>query len=274
MVWLTALVGALLAQGPATGLARPLEAALYVTLVTGCASVLNQVLERETDARMDRTRRRPLVTGSIEVSHAIALAAALGTMGTVGLALSFNALSAMLVLATLVAYVGVYTPLKRVSSLNTAVGALPGAAPPLIGYAALAGHVGPWAWSLFAILFAWQFPHFMAIAWMYRGDYARAGMRMLPALPGAEGLAGRHALLYGIAVVPVSLLPIPNDLAGPVYFWGALVLGSAYVVPALAFALRETPRRARSLLLTSLVYLPSLLVLILIDPMVRAAIVR
>jgi len=274
MVFLTAAVGGLLAIGPSRGLARPLEAALYVTLVTGCASVLNQVLERDTDALMERTRRRPLVTGRVSVEGAILFALALGVGGCVGLALSFNLLAATLVLATLSIYVAVYTPLKRASALNTAVGAVAGAAPPLIGFVALAGEVGPWGWSLFATLFAWQFPHFMAIAWLHRDDYRRAGHRMVTTLPGARGLAGRQAFLYALALVPVSLLPISRDMAGPVYLLGALALGLGYLVASFAFALHEDARRARNLLLASLLYLPGLLASILLDPMVRAAIVR
>jgi protoheme IX farnesyltransferase len=270
MVFLTALVGGLLALGRGIPAGPAFEAALYVTLVTGCASVLNQVLERDTDARMHRTAHRPLVTGRIEVAHALVFAVALGVAGTAGLALNFGLLSAVLVLATLVAYIGVYTPLKRVSTMNTVVGAIPGAAPPLIGYAAVAGEIGPWAWTLFAIIFAWQFPHFMAIAWLYREDYARAGHRMLPALPGSDGVAGRQAVLYGLALLPVSLLPALRGEAGTLYAVGALVLGVGYLASSVRFALREDRSRARGLLFASLVYLPLLLVLILVDPLVAA----
>ncbi|MDA1265723.1 MAG: heme o synthase [Planctomycetota bacterium] len=270
LVFLTALVGGMLATGPGVMPASAIEAALYITLVTGCASVLNQVLERDTDALMHRTAQRPLVTGRIEVGHALTFAVALGAAGTAGLALRFGLLSAVLVLATLVAYVGIYTPLKRVSTMNTVVGAIPGAAPPLIGYAAVAGEVGPWAWALFAVIFAWQFPHFMAIAWLYREDYARAGHRMLPAVPGSDGVAGRQAVLYSLALLPISLLPALRLEAGPLYVVGALVLGLAYLAASVAFALREDRRRARGLLFTSLVYLPLLLVLILLDPVVAA----
>jgi protoheme IX farnesyltransferase len=278
MVFLVAFLGALLGSGAlgavAPRLAACAEAAFYVTLVTGCASILNQVLERDTDALMERTKGRPLVTGAVQPATAIAWAVLLGALGTVGLAWSCNLLSALLTLATLVAYVAVYTPLKRVSTLNTVVGAVPGAAPPLLGYVALAGAPGPWAWSLFALLFAWQFPHFMAIAWLYRADYARAGHRMLPALPGADGVAGRQAVLYGLALIPVSLMPAWSAHAGPLYVAGVLVLGLAYLGAAVAFALRENRARARALLLVSLAYLPLLFALILLDPMVRAFLTR
>ncbi len=273
MIGLTAVLGAWLAD-PAAGPLRGLEAALYVTLVAGSASVLNQILERDTDALMERTRKRPLVTGRLRVLDAMVFGVVLAVAGTLGLALSFNLLAALLGLATLAAYVAVYTPLKRVTTLNTVVGAIPGAAPPLLGYVAAAGEVGPWAWSLFAILFAWQFPHFMAIAWMYRVDYARAGHRMLPALPGAEGVAGQQAVLYALALIPVSMLPALGGMAGLQYTVGALVLGLGYLAASVAFACREDRRRARTLLYVSLAYLPLLFVTILLDPVVRSAVGR
>ncbi len=282
MITLSTAIGAVLGAGDAgalsafgggaTALGACLEAGLYVALVTGCASILNQVLERDTDALMERTRNRPLVTGRVDVLHASALAVALGVLGTMGLGLRFGLLPAALVLATLVVYLSVYTPLKRVTSMNTAVGAIPGAAPPLIGYAALAGEVGPWGWSLFAMVFVWQFPHFMAIAWLHRADYRRAGHRMLPALEGAEGMAGRQAVLYSLVGLPISLLPVLAGMAGPLYAVGVLALGAAYLAVSIAFARQENRRRARTLLHVSLAYLPLLFALILLDPMVRAAI--
>ncbi|MFT7677903.1 MAG: protoheme IX farnesyltransferase [Planctomycetota bacterium] len=247
-----------------------LEASLYIVLVTGAASVFNQVIERDTDALMKRTQRRPLVTGIVGVGPALTFGLVMGVAGTVGLALRFNMLTALLALATLLLYVVVYTPLKRVSTLNTVVGAIPGAAPPLLGYAALAGDIGPWAWSLFAVLFIWQFPHFMAIAWLYREDYAAAGHRMVPSVPGSAGDAGRQAVIYGLALIPVSLLPLTRGIAGPVYGLGALVLGLVYLWPALRFARSEDRPRARALMFVSLAYLPLLFALILLDPVVRA----
>jgi protoheme IX farnesyltransferase len=273
MVFLVAVLGAVLAPGGLTTaeqFGRALEAGLWITLVAGCASVMNQVLERDTDALMERTRNRPLVQGRLHTRDAIFFGATLGVVGVSGLAFSFNLSAAALSLATLFTYVSVYTPLKRVSSLNTVVGALPGAAPPLLGYVALAGAPGPWGWALFAVLFAWQFPHFMAIAWLYRQQYARAGMAMLPALPNTEGVAGRQALLYAVALLPVSLLPSISGLAGPLYGLGALVLGLAYLAASALFALREDRRRARLLVLVSLLYLPALATVILLDSVVRA----
>ena len=172
----------------------------------------------------------------------------------------------------LLTYALVYTPLKRVSTLNTVVGALPGAMPPLLGYAAVAGDVSGWGLYLFAGLFAWQFPHFMAIAYLYREDYARAGLRMLPAVEGGVGMAGRQAVAYALVLLPVSLLPVVRGEAGLVYAAGALVLGLAYLGASIAFALRPPNKGragARALLTTSLVYLPVLYATILVDPVVH-----
>jgi len=242
--------------------------------VAGASGLFNQVLERDTDRMMARTAGRPLVTGRVRVRDAILVGALVTAAGTLVLALRFNTLSALLALATLLAYTLVYTPLKRVSTLNTLVGALPGAMPPLIGYAALAGEVQGWGWFLFAVLFAWQFPHFLAIAWLYRADYARAGLRMLPCVEHSRGMTGRQALLYALVILPVALVPAVEGVAGPVYVAGALLLGLAYAGSALLFALREDARRARLVLYTSLVYLPALFTLTLLDPVVRAACAR
>ncbi|MGK0481752.1 MAG: protoheme IX farnesyltransferase [Planctomycetota bacterium] len=271
MVFLTGALGGWLAtRDPALGnLARCAEAAFYILLVTGCASILNQVIERDLDGLMDRTKERPLVTGEVSVMAAVVVAAVMGIAGTAGLALSFNLLSAVLILATLLVYVAIYTPLKRVSTLNTVIGAVPGAAPVLIGYAALAGEIGPLGWALFATIFAWQFPHFMAIAWMYRKDYAKAGHKMVPTEPGSEGAAGRYALLYSLSLVPVTLMPALSGLAGTTYVVGALILGVMYIIPSYQFSREENMPNARRLLLVSIIYLPALMALLFIDPVLR-----
>jgi protoheme IX farnesyltransferase len=275
MVALAAFTSGLLAAGPHSGLgagvAPALEAALYIGLVAAASGVFNQVLERDVDARMPRTMRRPLVTGRIRTRDAVLFGALLAAAGTSALAVRFDVLAALLGLATLLAYVLVYTPLKRLSSFNTTVGAIPGAMPPLIGYVALAGEPGPWAWMLFAVLFVWQFPHFLAIAWLYRDDYRLGGMRMLPALPDSAGLAGRQSLVYAVALLPVSLLPALRGEAGIVYAAGALLLGGGYALSAALFAHRETTARARAVLFTSLAYLPLLFSLVLLDPAVSRA---
>lgn len=270
-VVLAAFVGAVLAGGPQVVLAEAGLAAVLVGLTAGAASIYNQLLERDTDARMERTRERPLVTGRVQPRDAVLLGGALLVVGVAGLALRFGLLSALLALGTFTSYVLVYTPLKRTTTFNTVVGAIPGAMPPLLGYTALAGDAGAWGWCLFAVLFVWQFPHFLAIAWLYREDYARAGMQMLPALPGHEGVAARMGALYGLVLIPVSLLPAVRGMAGGVYVTAALVLGALYVGSSILFALRVDRKRARAVLWTSLVYLPLLFSAVLLDPAVRAS---
>jgi heme o synthase len=271
MVALSAFIGGLLAEGPHADLVRVALAAGWITLAAAAASVFNQVLERDTDRLMRRTENRPLPAGRMPTRNAIFFGTLLASASIVGLSLGFNLFSALLALGTLFAYVAIYTPLKRVSTLNTVIGALPGAAPPLIGYAALAGDVGRWGWALFAIVFVWQFPHFMAIAWLHRADYARAGLKMLPALPGCERVAARQALFYSLALLPVVLLPGAWSDAGVVYSLGAFVLSLGYVAASARFAFRPSEKSARGLLYASLVYLPLVLSLVLLDPVVGVA---
>ncbi|MSR62761.1 MAG: protoheme IX farnesyltransferase [Planctomycetes bacterium] len=267
-VLFAAFTGALLGAGPDAALPTVALAALFVGLVGASSSVFNQVVERDTDRLMPRTATRPLATGRMSVRDAVLFGAVLGLTGVAGLAFCFQPLSALLALSTLAVYVLVYTPLKRFTSLNTVVGALPGAMPPLLGFVALAGRPGPWGWLLFAIVFAWQFPHFFAIAWLYQDQYRRAGMRMLPCLPGARGLAGRQALAYSLLLLPVSLLPGVRGQAGIVYVAAALMLGLAYVASSACFARRESRATARALVVVSLFYLPLLFSAVLFDPVV------
>ena len=266
-VLFAAWVGAALAVsagGPGTWLTA-LEPAFYIFLVGAGSSVFNQVYERETDKLMERTADRPLPAGRIRTAHAIAAGTLLGGAGTIALAATSGSLAALLALGTLVGYSLVYTPLKRHTTHNTLIGAVPGAMPPLLGFVAVAGEAGAWGWYLFLVIFVWQFPHFMAIAWIFRDDYRAAGMRMLPSLPGAEGLAGRNALLYSLVLIPVSLYPGFVARAGWVYMSAALVLGLVYAGFSLAFALAETRPRARRLLWASLVHLPLLLIAALVE---------
>ncbi len=194
MVAFTAFISALLASGPGAKLAGVFEVAFWVTLSAGAGSVLNQVLERDTDGLMERTRNRPLVRGVISPRDGILFAAVLMVGSLIGLALRFSVLSALLAAGTLLLYIAIYTPLKRISALNTVPGAVAGAAPPAIAWAAVTGSLDGWGVWLTAILFVWQFPHFMAIAWMYKDEYRGAGLRMLAGEVGGEAIAGRHAL--------------------------------------------------------------------------------
>jgi protoheme IX farnesyltransferase len=232
-------------------------------IASGC-SVLNQWIERRTDARMNRTARRPLPAGRITPAEALTLGVALAVFGAAWLIVFVNGLTCALTLATLVAYVGVYTPLKRFTSLCTAIGAVPGAMPPVLGWTAAGGGLDAGALALFAILFLWQFPHFLAIAWIYRDDYAQAGLRMLPRRQSGR-IVGRLAVTYAIVLIPVSLLPQQLGLAGNVYFAAALILGLAYLAASWVFAQDESRSTARRLLLISLVYLPALLASLTID---------
>jgi protoheme IX farnesyltransferase len=264
MVALTTALGFLLAGGAV--LSFQLAAALLGTcLVAAGASVLNQFWERASDALMRRTAGRPLPAGRLDPDLALLFGVTLGIAGLLELALAVNALTAALGAAALAGYVFVYTPLKKVSSLATVVGAIPGALPPMMGWCAVRGEIDLAAWALFGILFFWQMPHFLAIAWLCREDYARGGFPMLPVLDPGGTWTGRQSVLYGAALVPVSLLPSLLGLAGGLYFGGALALGLAYLGCALAFARRRSTPGARRLMLASLLYLPAVLAVLLLD---------
>ena len=269
-VALAAFVGALLGAPAETSIATCAAAGVLVMCAAAGASAFNQALERDIDKRMERTRERPLPSGRVHVRDAILFATVLGALGVIGLALAFNLLAAFCALGTLFTYVAVYTPLKRYSSLNTLIGAVPGAAPPLVGYVATAGAPGDWAWALFAVLFVWQFPHFLAIAWLYRVDYARAGLKMLPAMPGGEPATGRSATFHALVLLMVSLAPVFFGLAGVVYAAGVAIAGLAYLAASLRFAWRAEVSSARLLLVVSLVYLPAVFACVFADPIVRA----
>jgi protoheme IX farnesyltransferase len=267
-VFLAAAVGGRLGD-PDLALGRVLASALLIAATGASASIFNQVLERDTDRLMPRTARRPVAEGRIRRRSAVAVATALGLAGVVGLALEFEPLAALLSVGTILAYVLVYTPLKRLTSFNTLVGAVPGAMPPLLGVVATAGEPGPWGWGLFATLFVWQFPHFMAIAWLYREDYAAADMKMVAAIPGTEAMAGRQAFLYCLPMLPASLLPTAVGAAGWLYSLPAVALALAYIAAAAAFARRQDRDNARRLMFTSLLYLPALLGLAWLDTALR-----
>jgi len=234
-------------------------------LVASGAATLNQLIEVRYDARMRRTARRPLVSARIAPSHALRFGVVLSVVGVAYLAVSTNLLAALLAALTLVSYLFVYTPLKRVTPLCTLVGAIPGAAPPLIGWAAARGGLDPVAWALFAIVFLWQLPHFTPIAWMYREDYARAGYRVLPSGENAARFAAWQTLTASAALLMAGLLPTVSRMAGFWYFAGALVLGGVFLSFSAAFAIRRTTVAARQLLLVSILYLPALFALLALD---------
>lgn len=270
MVLVTTAAGFLLGQGiQATSGGLPLALLFHVLagtgLVASSASALNQVLERELDAKMRRTAGRPLPSGRLDPDRALAFAVVLGMAGLVWLAAAVNLLTAVLGAVTLAAYVFVYTPMKRVSSLSTVVGAAPGAMPPVMGWAAYTGELGPGAWALFGILFFWQLPHFLAIAWMYRADYAAAGFPMLPVIEPDGASTARQSILWSAALIPLSLLPSALGLTGAVYAVGAVALGLGYLAASVTFGRDRTGLAGRRLLLVSVVYLPGILGAMLAD---------
>ncbi len=234
-------------------------------LIASGTAALNQWYEREADAKMRRTQARPLPAGRLDARNALAFAIAISAAGFGELWFGANPLAALLGLITLLTYLFVYTPLKQRSPHSTTIGAIPGAMPPLIGFAAANGRLTWDAWVLFAILFLWQFPHFYAIAWMYKDDYARAGIRMLPVVePDGKSTAGR-ILLYSIALIPISLMPKFFAMAGNIYLYGAIALGLAFLYYGLRIRWDRTRQQARRVLLASVIYLPVLFSLMLFD---------
>ncbi len=258
LVVLTTLAGFYLGMDDQSLLVTLVHTVVGTTLVAGGASVLNQLWEKDTDRLMRRTRKRPLPSERLQPRPALWFGLALVALGLAQLWAFANPLAAGVALATVLSYVMVYTPLKLVSSLSTIVGAVPGALPPLIGWAAATGTLSLGGWVLFGIVFLWQMPHFLAIAWMHRDDYASAGMPLLPVIEPDGRSTGRQAVLYAAATIPVSLLPTLIGLAGPRYLVAALVLGIVVLWLAFTFATTRTQATARRLFFATIIYLPLL----------------
>jgi protoheme IX farnesyltransferase len=242
-----------------------IPAVIGTALVAGGAAVLNQLYERKTDALMRRTRMRPLPDGRVEPNDARTFGVSLSFAGLALLALTTNLIAAALAIATLVIYLIIYTPMKLRSSASTLVGAVPGALPPLIGWAAASGSLSIGGWALFAIVFLWQMPHFMAIAWMYRDDYRSAGFPLLPVVEPDGRRTGQQAVLYAMALLPVSLIPTFVAVSGQVYLYVAFVLGLALIGLAINFAATRSDAAARALFFGSITYLPLLWVAMILD---------
>jgi len=265
------LVVATSAAGYYLGAARTIDAAAMAqavagtALVAGGAAVLNQLYERDTDALMRRTRLRPLPAGRVTPGDARLFGLALSAAGLALLAARTNWLAAALALATIVIYLAVYTPMKRRTPIATLVGAIPGALPALIGWTASRGSVAIGGAALFAIVFLWQVPHFMAIAWLYRDDYGKAGFPMLPVIDPDGVRAGRQAVAYAAALLPVAVVPALTGLAGTVYLVSAAVLGVALLVLAVRFRRERTDASARALFFGSITYLPLIWIVLVAD---------
>ena len=265
LVLLTTAAAYSLGAGPDSTLMAFAHTLLGTFLVAGGASALNQVWERETDKLMRRTRMRPMADMRMQPVTATTFGLVLTVIGAVELSYFLNPLSATVAVFTAVSYVLFYTPLKTRTSLSTIVGALPGALPAVIGWAAATNTLSIEGWVLFGIVFMWQMPHFLAIAWIYRDDYRRAGFPMLPVVEPDGARTGRQALLYALALVPVSLLPALVGVSGLAYFWCALVLGVTFLVLAARFAALRSEGRARTLFYGSLLYLPLIWAVMILD---------
>ena len=267
MVLITVFTGFYLGARGASNPSTLLLTMAGTGLVACGASVMNQVLEKDRDKLMRRTVNRPLPAGRVGSIEATVFGCLITSAGLLMLALGVNGLSAVVAVATWLLYVFVYTPLKPLTTLNTAIGAIPGALPPVIGWAAATDRLGVEAWSLFLIVFLWQFPHFLAIAWVHREDYARGGFRMLPLVDPTGAITGRQAAFHALALIPAGLLPTAIGLAGNVYFIGAMILGIYYLIDSIKFWMNISDQSARKLMRASFLYLPAIVLLLLLNPL-------
>ena len=263
LVVASAMVGYVMGGGPMWDAPLVLMTLVGTALVAGGASAFNQVIERMPDARMERTRLRPMADRRLQPSEGLLFATATSIAGLAILAFGVNVLSACVAGATLITYAAVYTPLKPRTSFATVIGAVPGALPPVIGWAAATDSLSSGGWVLFGIVFLWQLPHFLAIAWMYREDYARAGFAMLPVIEPDGRSTARQAVAYAAALVPMSLAPTLAGMATTTYFVGALILTLLFFGLAIRFAMTRHRTDARRLFFGSITYLPLLWVLMI-----------
>jgi protoheme IX farnesyltransferase len=265
LVLLTTAAAYRLGVGPGSSALILLHTLVGTGLVAGGAAALNQVWERDTDRLMRRTRRRPLPDARLDPAHARLFGWLLSIGGLVELAVFVNLLAAGIAALTLASYIWFYTPLKFRTSLSTIAGAVPGALPAVIGWSAATGTLSVEGWVLFGIVFMWQMPHFLAIAWMYRDEYARAGIPLLPVIQPDGRSTGRQAVLYTTGLIPLTLMPTLIGLSSPLYLAGAVVLGAILLVFSLEFAVVRTTDAARRLFLASILYLPALWALLVWD---------
>jgi protoheme IX farnesyltransferase len=265
LVVATTLAGYYMAAPRGLGWALLLHTLIGTALVASGASAFNQLLEIEADGLMRRTRARPLPSGRIEPKRARAFAFVLSIAGLAQLAFMVNLLAAGVALVTLLTYTVFYTPLKKRTSLATVVGGIPGALPPMIGWAAVRNNLSIEAWILFGIVFLWQMPHFLAIAWMYREDYKRAGFPLLPIVEPDGGSTGRQSVMYAAALLPLSLAPTAAGMSGNVYLAGAAAMGIGFLALAVRFAWLRTAIDARRLFFGSILYLPLLWILMVVN---------
>ena len=265
LIVLTAAAGFALASTGRVNYPAMLTAMVGIALLSSGIATLNQYMEKDLDALMRRTANRPLPTGKLLPWEALAFGVGLTVLAELYLAVLVNPLSAVIGLTVISGYLFGYTPLKTRTTLSTLVGAFPGAVPPLIGWTAARGSISLEGWVLFAILFLWQFPHFLAIAWMYREDYSRAGILMLPVVQPDGRVTAQQIVVYTLMLLPVSLLPVALGMAGRIYFYGAIVLGLLFLYSSLRAAFSMSRQQARRLLLASVLYLPLLFILMVLN---------
>lgn len=265
LVLLSTLAGFYMGAETSVKFGLMIQTLFGTALVAAGAAALNQWIERYADAKMTRTSGRPLPAGRMQPQEAFVFGTLVSLIGVIYLAVSVNALTGLLAGITLLSYLFVYTPLKRVTWLNTIIGAVPGALPPLIGWVGARGELSREGWVLFAILFFWQMPHFFAIAWVYRRDYELGGFRMLPAIDPDGTRTGRQALHHAVMLLGASLLPVALGMAGVAYLVLALVIGTAFAGCALRFSIHRTDSSARWLFAASIIYLPLLLGMMAFD---------
>jgi len=265
LIVLTSAAGFCLASPGRVNYTAMLSAMVGIALLSSGIATLNQYMERDLDGLMRRTANRPLPSGKLLGWEALAFGVGLTVIAEAYLVFLVNPLTGLLGLTVIAGYLFGYTPLKTRTSLSTLVGAFPGAVPPLIGWAAARGTVGVEAWVLFAILFLWQFPHFLAIAWMYREDYERAGILMLPVVEPEGKVTAQQIVAFTLMLLPVSLLPTVLGTSGKIYLAGAIILGLLFLYSSVRAALSLSRQRARQLLLASVIYLPLLFILMVLD---------
>jgi protoheme IX farnesyltransferase len=265
LIVLTSAAGFTLASPARVNYTALASAMFGIALLSSGIATLNQYIERDLDALMRRTADRPLPSGKLLPWEALSFGVGLTVVAEIYLAVLVNPLSALLGLTVIAGYLFGYTPLKTRTSLSTMVGAFPGAVPPLIGWASARGEIGLEAWVLFAILFLWQFPHFLAIAWMYREDYGRAGILMLPVVEPNGRVTAQQIVVYTLLLLPVSLLPAVLGIAGRVYLYGAIILGLLFLYSSVRAAFSKSRQEARRLLLASVIYLPLLFILMVLN---------
>jgi len=248
-----------------TTILRLAHTLIGTAMLASATAILNEWYEWESDAKMRRTSRRPIPAGRIKPARALNFGILLTVLGVAELAWAVNLRTTIIATSTIAAYLFVYTPLKRYSPLSTTAAAFAGAMPPLIGSAAANGNLSAEAWALAAILFVWQFPHSLAIAWIYRDDYARAGIRMLPVVEPDGRSTARHIVAFASTLIPVSLFPVLLGMTGQIYFVGALILGCCFLYYGIRVAMERTNIRARQVLFASVLYLPLIMGLLVID---------